>query len=51
MEEQKQKEAKENANPRILQKSKQYAQKFQQENKPIEERLIGYKKRVEGKKQ
>jgi hypothetical protein len=54
IQQQKLKEAKENAQPKISQKSKQMVQsKLQQQfvSEPIEERLIGYKKRVEGKKQ
>ena len=46
----KNKEAKENAKPKILPKSKEYAQKFMVEGK-IEERLMGFKKKIEGKKQ
>lgn len=46
------KEAKENANPKILQKSKQLIQHKQaQGTETIEERLIGFKKRIDGKKQ
>lgn len=51
------KETKENANPKISSKSKAIAQKFSSggigngQAEPIEERLIGFKKRMEGKKQ
>lgn len=44
------KEAKENAQPKISKKSKAISGQTAQENKPIEERLIGYQKRLEGKK-
>ena len=44
------KEAKENANPKISQKSKQMVLQ-KQHTEPIENRLLDFKKRVEGKKQ
>jgi hypothetical protein len=44
------KEAKENAKPKILKHSAQLAEKSLKEKKPVEERLIGFQKRYDGKK-
>eukprot|EP00347_Sterkiella_histriomuscorum_P007643 403348130 len=52
LQQQKIKQAKENANPKISQKSKQLIQHKQAAGvEPIEQRLIGFQKRIEGKKQ